>query len=165
MNIFIMALWRLYYHLVWSTKDRTPLITTDIESSLYDYMTGKANSFNCITHAIGGIENHLHLVVSIPPKLSIADFVHKIKGSSSHHVNHGMENYLTQFTWQKGYGVFSLGEKKLDVAVKYVLNQKQHHRDDTLIPLLEEDSEEDDAPTKYHIDDNYIKLPGDQSPG
>jgi putative transposase len=144
-----MALWRLYYHLIWSTKDRQPLITTHIEQELYDYMIGKADSLRCITHAIGGIENHLHFVVSIPPKLSIADFVQAMKGSSSHHVNYEMTDFQTKFTWQRGYGVFSFGEKKLDTAINYVTNQKQHHRDGSLIPLLEKDSEEDDAPIKY----------------
>jgi len=143
-----MALWRLYYHLVWATKNRSPLITSDIEPKLYDYIIGKADSLECITHAIGGIENHIHLVVSIPPKLSIAAFVQSLKGSSSHHVNHEMANVQTTFAWQRGYGVFSLGEKKLDVAIDYVINQKQHHREGTLITLLETDSEEDDAPTK-----------------
>jgi len=156
-----MALWRLYYHVVWATKDRSPLITTDIESKLYDYMIGKADSLNCITHAIGGIENHLHLVVSIPPKLSIAEFVQNLKGSSSHHVNYFISNDQTTFAWQRGYGVFSLGDKKLDTAVNYVINQKQHHQKGTLIPLLEKDSDEDDAPTKYEKEANE----GDQSPG
>ncbi len=143
-----MALWRLYYHLIWSTKDRQPLITTHIEQKLYDYMIGKADSLRCITHAIGGIENHLHFVVSIPPKLSIADFVQGMKGSRSHHVNYEITDYQTKFTWQRGYGVFSFGEKKLDTAIDYVTNQKQH-RDGSLIPLLEKDYEEDDAPIKY----------------
>jgi REP element-mobilizing transposase RayT len=143
-----MALWRLYYHLIWATKNRLPLITSDIEPKIYDYMIGKADSINCITHAIGGIENHIHIVASIPPKLSIMVFVQSLKGSSSHHINHQIKNNHTTFGWQRGYGVFSLGENKLDIAINYVINQKQHHSEGTLITLLEKDSEEDDAPTK-----------------
>jgi len=141
-----MALWRLYYHLIWATKNRLPLITKDLEPKLYDYIIGKADSIDCISHAIGGIENHIHLVVSIPPKLSITAFVQNIKGSSSHHVNYEIRNSQTTFVWQRGYGVFSLSEKKLDVAIDYVINQKQHHSEGTLIKLLETDSEEDNAP-------------------
>ncbi len=136
-----MAFWRLYYHLVWATKNRLPLITNDIEENLYNHIIGKADSIECITHAIGGIENHIHLVISIPPKLSITTFVQNIKGSSSHYVNHGIANNETTFAWQRGYGVFSLSEKKLNIAVNYVKNQKQHHSDGTIITLLETDTE------------------------
>jgi putative transposase len=76
-----MALWRLYYHIVWATKQRQLLISSDIEDKLYAYLIGKANSLDCIIHAIGGIEDHIHLVVSIPPKLSIAEFVKTLKGN------------------------------------------------------------------------------------
>ena len=61
-----MALWRLYYHLVWATKERQPLITLEKEPKLYNYIIGKADALGSIIHAIGGIENHIHLVVSIP---------------------------------------------------------------------------------------------------
>ena len=66
-----MALWRLYYHLVWATKERNPFITQDIEPALYGYIIGKAQALNCIIHAIGGMENHIHLVASVPPKVSV----------------------------------------------------------------------------------------------
>ncbi len=70
-----MALWRLYYHLVWTTKNREPLIDHKREAKLYPYILGKADYLNCIIHAINGTENHLHVIASIPPKLSIAEFV------------------------------------------------------------------------------------------
>ncbi|NJR76788.1 MAG: IS200/IS605 family transposase, partial [Scytonema sp. CRU_2_7] len=103
-----MALWRLYYHLIWATKERQPLITPNRETKLYNYIIGKGDSLGCIIYAIGGIENHIHLVASIPPSLSISDFVQNIKGSSAHHLNH---IYPSQdvFAWQRGYGIFSLG--------------------------------------------------------
>jgi REP element-mobilizing transposase RayT len=77
-----MALWRLYYHLVWATKERQPLITREREGKLYGYIISKADELGTIIHAIDGIENHIHLVASIPPKISISDFVQKIKGST-----------------------------------------------------------------------------------
>ena len=83
-----MALWRLYYHLVWATKERQSLITKELEPRLYGYIISKAGELDTIIHAINGIENHVHLVASIPPKISISDFVKKIKGSSSHYLNH-----------------------------------------------------------------------------
>jgi REP element-mobilizing transposase RayT len=140
-----MALWRLYYHLVWATKERQALITPDKESKLYSYIIGKADTLGCIVHAIGGIENHIHLVASIPPSLSIADFVKNIKGSSAHHLNYGLPNSCSSFNWQRGYGVFSLGGKQLAQAVDYVKNQKAHHLQGTTISALEQDSQEDNA--------------------
>ena len=145
-----MALWRLYYHFVWATKERLPLITADIEPELYGYIIGKANALACITHAIGGIDNHIHLIASIPPKLAIADFVKGIKGSSAHHLNHNVPHYSAKFGWQRGYGVFSLGGKQLDEAIAYVVNQKQHHQQGTIVAALERDNHEDDGPAPWN---------------
>jgi putative transposase len=145
-----MALWRLYYHLVWATKDRHPLISADIEPMRYGYIIGKANALECITHAIGGIQDHMHVVVSVPPKLSISDFVKAIKGSSAHYLNHGLNHPGASFGWQRGYGAFSLGSKQLAQAVAYVRNQKQHHRQGTTMAALEQDQHEDDAPVLWN---------------
>lgn len=145
-----MALWRLYYHLVWATKERHPFITPEIEPELYGYIIGKADTLGCITHAIGGIEDHIHLTSSIPPKLSIADFVQHLKGSSAYHLNHGDFRTMSHFQWQRGYGVFSLGNKQLPEAIAYVVNQKNHHRQGTTIPALERCDQEDDGPAPWN---------------
>jgi putative transposase len=89
----------------------------------------------CIIHAINGTEDHIHVVASIPPTLAVADFVKRLKGSSSHYRNQvaGAE----RFQWQEGYGVFSLGQRQLDRAVGYVNNQKQHHAQNRLWVALE----------------------------
>ena len=136
-----MAFWRTYYHLVWATKERQPLITFEKEKKLYNYIIHKADSLNCIIHAVGGIEDHIHLVASIPPSLSIADFVKNIKGSSAHLLNKNsrLSTNSTSFSWQRGYGVLSLGGKQLEQAVSYVTNQKNHHSQKTVIDSLEKD--------------------------
>jgi REP element-mobilizing transposase RayT len=85
---------------------------------------------------IGGVEDHIHLIVSIPPKIAIAEFVKKIKGSSSRLLNN-IKNDALQFSWQEGYGVFSLGSKQLDRAIAYVQHQKEHHAKNTAIAALE----------------------------
>ena len=130
-----MTFWRTYYHLVWATRNRDPLITETIEAELYGYIQAKAKSLNCPIHAIGGMADHIHLIVSIPPSRAIADFVMRIKGSSSHHLNHTYPNQT--FAWQREYGVFSLGGKQLQGAIVYVQNQKQHHTNQTVIASLE----------------------------
>lgn len=140
-----MALWRLYYHLVWATKERQPLITPKREPDLYNYIVGKADSLRCIVHAIGGTEDHIHLIVSIPPNLSIADFVQQIKGSSYHQMNQVLMSSEAKFASQRGYGVFSLGRKQLNDALAYVKNQKQHHLQGTIIASLERETDEDDG--------------------
>ncbi|MEZ2227323.1 IS200/IS605 family transposase [Microcoleus sp.] len=144
-----MAMWRLYYHLVWATKERQPLIHPQRETELYNYIIGKADTLNCIVHAIGGTENHIHLIVSIPPRQSIAEFVKNIKGSSSHYLNQILQN-PNRFGWQEGYGVFSLGQTQLEQAVAYVINQKQHHLGNTVNSHLEQITDRDDRPTRWY---------------
>jgi putative transposase len=82
------------------------------------------------------MEDHVHLVVSVPPKVSLATFIGQAKGSSSHFVNHRL-HLENQFAWQAGYGVVSFGGKALDDVVRYVKNQKRHHRESTLMVVLE----------------------------
>jgi len=137
-----MALWRLYYHIVWGTKNRLPLITEHIEEQLYEYITMKSDELKSIVHATGGIHDHIHLVVSIPPTLSISGYVGKIKGSSSHFVNHRLDK-VQAFAWQEKYGVFSLGFKQLESAVNYVIRQKDHHYSGRIIPALEKYDDKD----------------------
>ncbi len=132
-----MSLWQLYYHIVWATKERQPLIMPHKERDLYDYMIGKSDALRCIVHAIGGMEDHIHLVVSIPPTMAIAEFVKNIKGSSSYYLNHTLTATSNKFGWQEGYGVFSLGSKQLEQAVNYVKNQKNHHLQATTNSHLE----------------------------
>jgi putative transposase len=144
-----MAMWRLYYHLVWATKERQPLISSQKETELYHYIIGKADTLNCIVHAIGGTENHIHLIVSIPPTQSIAEFVKNIKGSSSHYLNQIRQN-SNRFGWQEGYGVFSLGQRQLEQAVAYVINQKEHHLQNTVNSHLEQITDREDRPTRWY---------------
>ncbi|MGB3761232.1 MAG: IS200/IS605 family transposase [Rivularia sp. (in: cyanobacteria)] len=128
-----MAFWRTYYHLIWATKERHPLITPERETDLYKYIVDKSDSLNCIIHAIDNVEDHIHLVASIPPSLSIADFVKNIKGSSAHFLNKNSRLFANSisFSWQRGYGLLSLGSKQLEQAVSYVKNQKNHHSQGT----------------------------------
>ena len=82
-----MPYWRLFYHIVWSTKYLLPLIEPAWEADLHGYMWGKATALECIPHAINGMPDHIHVVISIPPKLSIAKLIGQLKGASSHRVN------------------------------------------------------------------------------
>jgi putative transposase len=125
-----MPYWRLFYHVVSGTKHRLPLIESAWEADLHGYILGKATALECIPHAINGMSDHLHVVISIPPKLSVATLVGKLKGASSHHVN---KRYMdSAFAWQAEYGVLSFSERSLSRVVDYVKNQKKHHEQNTL---------------------------------
>jgi putative transposase len=154
-----VSFWRLYYHFVWSTKERSALIKPVIEADLYGYMIGKGVALGAIIHAIGGVEDHVHLVASVPPSLALSDFVKGVKGSSSHHINHGVARLPYTFAWQGGYGVFSLAGKQLGRTVDYVVNQKEHHRYGTLIDVLEREDQDDDCPQSWRSGAAWRHLP------
>jgi putative transposase len=131
-----MPYYELYYHLVWATKDREPLIVPDLEADLHQYLRGKAISLGVIVHAVGGIEEHVHVAASIPPRLAVATVIGQLKGASSHWVTYVSPLHLP-FAWQGGYGALSFGKQALPRVVDYVLHQHQRHRDRRLIPEME----------------------------
>lgn len=119
---------------MWSTKQRLPLIESDFEQALYDKIREKAVELEGLVHAIGGIENHMHLAVSVPPKIALAEFIGQVKGFSAHFMHQETGNY---FGWQAEYGIVSFGSRNLDMVVKYILNQRQHHAENSIIPAME----------------------------
>ena len=140
-----MPFWKLYYHLVWATKNREPFIQPAIEDRLYAYIVRKAAELGVYVYVINGWFDHIHLVVSIPPKHAVAYIVKCLKGASSHNLNHSVSlDY--QFEWQRGYGALSLGERQRPVAEAYVKNQKQHHQQQATNTWLERDAEFDEGP-------------------
>jgi putative transposase len=140
-----MAFWRLYYHLVWATRDRAHLIRPEIEDHLYAYMVYKAGELGVYVYAINGWYDHSHLVVSVPPRLALAEVVKRLKGASSHHMNHALK-LDEPFAWQRGYGALSLGERQRAQAEAYVLEQKSHHGQQTANAWLERYTELDEGP-------------------
>ncbi|HEY89956.1 MAG TPA: IS200/IS605 family transposase [Thermoflexia bacterium] len=132
-----MSYWRLYYHFTWSTKKRMLWIAPAWEKRLYRVIAAKADQLHVLVHAIGGIEDHIHLVVSVPPSIKLATFAGQIKGNSSHFINHELDLDFT-FSWQTSYGVVSFGQKRLPLVVEYVRHQREHHSVGTPISLLEQ---------------------------
>ena len=141
-----MPFWRTYYHLVWATKNREPLITPKIEKSLYSYIVHKATTLGIYIYAADGWVDHAHVIAAIPPKIAVAEAVRNMKGASAHWLN---EHFPEEphFAWQRGYGVLSLGEKQRPQAEAYVLNQKGHHQQQTTNSWLERYEDEDEGPT------------------
>ena len=135
-----MPYWQLFYHIVWATKERMPLLTPEVEPTIHGFLRGKASGLGATVFALNGTDEHVHMVVSIPPKLSIAKFIGNVKGVASARYNKSHPDSTPLF-WQRGYGVFSFQKGQLRNFVAYVDRQKEHHRDNTVIPLLERTSE------------------------
>ncbi len=137
-----MPYWRLFYHVVWATKGREPLIGDSFVSALYQRVTDKAVQLGSSVHAVGGTEDHIHLAVSVPPIIAVSELVRQVKGGSSHFINHELDLPVS-FAWQTEYGVLSFGQKQLSGVIEYIRGQKQHHAQQTTIPILERLSRED----------------------
>ena len=131
-----MPYWRLFYHFVWGTRNREPLIAPEWEEQLHSVMAAKVTELGAFVYGVGGTEDHVHLVASVPPSIALSTFIGQVKGNSSHFVNHVLSPD-THFAWRSEYGVVSFGGKVLDVVVRYVKNQRQHHTDETTMVMLE----------------------------
>ena len=136
-----MTYWRLHYHLIWATFEREPSITLEREKVFYGVLYGKAKELDLKIHAAGNIEDHAHVVVSIPPKLAVADCIRHLKGASAYAINH-MDGSDGQFKWQEGYGALSIGERSLKKVMAYAARQKEHHSENKIIAVYERIEEE-----------------------
>jgi putative transposase len=117
----------LYLHLVWSTYDRLPLITPELQPRLYASLAHHSAALGAKVEAIGGICDHVHLLVRFPTTISIAEFVGKVKGATSHFVTHVLRS-PEPFKWQGGYGAFTVSKRNLGAVRDYVLDQEARHR-------------------------------------
>jgi putative transposase len=115
----------LLTHFVFSTKDRSPLITKEISPELFAYLGGLVKELKGKAIAIGGMEDHVHLLISLPPTVSTSDAMRFIKANSSKWLS---ERFGTPFSWQIGYGAFSVSRSNVDSVVKYIQNQEEHHK-------------------------------------
>lgn len=132
-----MTFWRCYYHIVWATKHREPLITPQSEQVIFEAVHAKSAELECPILAINGAGDHVHVAVSIIPKLSVAEWVRNVKGVSTHEMNSRFPNAPVRFAWQKGYSVLTFGAKNLAFVVDYIAHQKEHHADNQLEAYLE----------------------------
>src|SRR5436190_14366866 len=117
----------LHYHVVFSTKNREAWIREEIESRVWSYLGGVARENEMKALAIGGIENHVHLLLGIPPKISVSHAIKLIKGSSSAWMKEALPG-MAGFAWQDGYAAFTVSQSKLMDVDKYIRNQRKHHR-------------------------------------
>jgi len=109
-----------FIHCIFSTKERKPLIASDRKADLYAYIGGIARSEGFSLVAAGGTADHVHLLFILPATQTLATTVQKLKGSSSHWMGKG-------FSWQEGYGAFSVSASQVAVVKTYIQGQEQHH--------------------------------------
>lgn len=126
---------KLYVHLVWATWDRLPLITPAIRVPVYQGIQEQARRAACELIAVGGIEDHVHVLLRIPTTICVADIAKSLKGGSTHMVNHALKPAF--FKWQGSYGSFTVSRSDVPMVRSYVLNQEHHHRLNRLAPALE----------------------------
>lgn len=114
-------------HLVFATKGRKPLIKPAIQTRLWPYLGGIARENKMKALAIGGVEDHVHMLVALPSTLAVAKAAQLLKGNSSKWMHETFPS-LQDFEWQEGYGAFSIGISGVDDTVAYIRNQAEHHR-------------------------------------
>ncbi len=114
-------------HVIFSTKDRRKSLSTETQAKLWTYLGGIAKNQGFELIVDGGVEDHVHMLLVLPPKLPLARAVQLLKGSSSKWLNDsGIEG--RKFAWQEGYGAFSVSASQTDAVVEYIRNQAEHHR-------------------------------------
>jgi putative transposase len=114
-------------HIVFSTAERRPLIRNEIKNRLHAYLGGIARENTLAALAVGGIEDHAHLLVSLNRTIAVAKAVQLLKAGSSKWINDTFPEY-GRFSWQEGYGAFSVSVSQRDRTVAYIHNQVEHHK-------------------------------------
>ncbi len=128
---------KIWIHAVWSTKERLPLIKTEVENQIFSYISNQLKEIGCPVGIINGMPDHIHCLFLLNPQKSITEIIKQIKGSSSHFIN--QESLIDEkFSWQTGYAAFSVSESAVDRVHKYISNQKKHHQKRTFQREYEE---------------------------
>jgi len=117
----------LVVHIIFSTKDREPILHIDVRADLYAYLATVVRSEGCECYGIGGVEDHVHLAIRLSRTVPAAKLVERLKSSSSKWLK-TQSPALCEFSWQRGYGAFSVGPSDLPALRRYLEMQEQHHR-------------------------------------
>lgn len=121
------SLAKIHLHIVFSTKNREPMIHKSVERELYDYMASIGNELKCNVTKIRGTENHVHIGCCLSRTITIAALLEEIKRSSSKWIKTKGPQFK-KFAWQEGYGAFSFGESQLQDVVRFINDQKEYHQ-------------------------------------
>jgi len=116
-----------YMHVVFSTKNLTPLLFPEYEESIYDYLGGICRNIESPSLIVGGHLDHIHILSRISKNISLSEFAKKVKSNSSRWVK-TKDVRLENFSWQDGYGAFSVSPSHVPNLIDYIANQHQHHK-------------------------------------
>jgi REP element-mobilizing transposase RayT len=122
------SLSRIYLHLVFSTKNRTPYLKDKaLRGKLHAYLAGTCHNLESPSLLVGGVEDHVHILCRFSKNLSVAQLVRELKRESSKWIK-TLSPDLRSFHWQQGYGAFSISPSHVEILKKYIANQEEHHR-------------------------------------
>jgi len=116
-----------YLHIIFSTKNREPLIHPPVEAELHAYLGGICKKLDCPVLKVGGYTDHIHILCMLSRKISLAKLVEELKSYSSKWIKSKGMGYES-FYWQDGYGAFSVNHSAIDGVIDYIGNQHEHHR-------------------------------------
>lgn len=117
---------QLFYHIVFSTKNRQPFIAAEIETDLHKYIAGIFRNLDAVCVEINGMPDHLHILALLPPKIAVSDALRDAKANSSRWV-HDNQRDLADFAWQDGFAAFTVSKSQVESVRQYVREQKTHH--------------------------------------
>jgi putative transposase len=123
----------LHYHVVFSTKERRPLIRSDWRASLHQYLGGTVRGLGGVAETIGGVEDHVHLLLSLKTTDAPAAIIREFKKASS---VWAAETHEKLFSWQEGYSIFTVSWTHVPVVRRYIANQEVHHRKKSFVDEL-----------------------------
>jgi REP element-mobilizing transposase RayT len=115
---------RNHVHVIFSTKERRKTIPKELQPRLWAYLAGICKNYEMIALIVGGAQDHVHLLFHLPPKLALAKAVQLLKSNSSK----WMSDQVQEFSWQEGYGAFSVSSSNIESVTRYIHNQEAHHR-------------------------------------
>lgn len=124
-------------HCVFSTSERNPWLTGKIRERLWPYLGGIARENDMKAIVVGGVEDHVHMLLSLPPTLSVSKAMQLLKGNSSKWLRETFPELRSAFAWQEGFGAFSIGISGLGDTVRYIQTQEEHHRKKSFSEELE----------------------------
>lgn len=122
---------KIYIHVVFAVKERYSCIPPIYQSELFSYISGIINGLGHYSLAVGGTDNHVHILMSYKPDMKLSDTMREIKANSSKFIN--QKHWLKcRFEWQRGYAAFSYSHSQIDAVIKYIMKQPIHHHNMTL---------------------------------
>ena len=121
------SLTEIWIHGIFGTKDRQPLLNTDIRKDIHLHLQKRLEDMDCGVRIVNGTNDHVHQLFLLSKEFSIAQVMKSIKGETSHWINQ-KDLMKMKFCWQVGYGAFSVSESDVDRVEQYVKNQEEHHR-------------------------------------